>query len=130
MGGRGNILFAPYAGAFDRITGEISLDLDPFSPTLRIAAPGGTTHMRLVTAGAELDFENDSFVFEMDDLGILPYTAADTAALNLVAALTANSALPVRGVFGIEFYQEVNGQMYSLKNGAFNSLAVVLADMP
>lgn len=130
IGGKwGNILFAPYTGAFDRITGEISLDLDPFSPTLRIAAPGGTTHMRLVTAGAELDFENDSFVFEMDDLGILPYTAADTAALNLVAALTANTALPVRGVFGIEFYQEVNGQMYSLKNGALNSLTAVLADM-
>jgi len=26
---------------------------------------------------------------------------------------------------GIEFYQEVNGQMYPLKNGVFNPLAIV-----
>jgi hypothetical protein len=29
---------------------------------------------------------------------------------------------------GIEFYQEVNGQYYSLKNGAFNALNVVNVD--
>jgi len=26
---------------------------------------------------------------------------------------------------GIEFFQEVNGSMYSLKNGAFNPLSLV-----
>jgi hypothetical protein len=26
---------------------------------------------------------------------------------------------------GVEFYQEVNGQMYALKNGAYNPLALV-----
>jgi hypothetical protein len=29
---------------------------------------------------------------------------------------------------GIEFYQEVNGQMYPLKNGAFNALSLVKVD--
>jgi hypothetical protein len=33
-------------------------------------------------------------------------------------------------VLGIEFYQEVNGQMYALKNGAYNALAVVIVDTP
>ncbi len=124
----GNTLFAPYTAAFDRVTGEFTAALDPFSPLVRIAAPSGTTHIRLVGGAAELDFVDEAFVFEMDDSGILPYTAPDTAAITLVAGLTPNSTLPVLGVFGVEFYQEVNGEMYSLKNGAYNSLAVVLTD--
>ena len=125
----GNTLFAPFVTAFNRVSGEFSVDVDAFSPAVRIAAPGGTTHIRIVMGGAELDFVNDSFVFEMDDSGIFPYTPPDIPALNLVAGLTATSTLPVLGVLGVEFYQEVNGQMYPLKNGAFNSLSVVLADM-
>jgi hypothetical protein len=31
-------------------------------------------------------------------------------------------------VLGVEFYQEVNGQMYPLKNGTYNALAVVYVD--
>lgn len=123
-------LFAPYVVGYDRVTGDVTVDLDPFSPTLRIAAPGGTTHFKLVMGGAELDFENEIFVFEMADSGILPYTAADTAAINLAGVLTPNSVLPVIEVLGVEFYQEVNGQMYPLKNGAFNALAVVTVDTP
>src|SRR5690606_2842881 len=126
----GTTLFAPYVVGYDRVTGDVTVDLDPFSPTLRIAAPGGTTHFKLVMGGAELDFENEIFVFEMADSGILPYTAADTAAINLAGVLTPNSVLPVIEVLGVEFYQEVNGQMYPLKNGAFNALAVVTVDTP
>jgi len=29
---------------------------------------------------------------------------------------------------GIEFYQEVNGQMYPLKNGSYNALSIVKVD--
>lgn len=126
----GNTLFAPSVAAFDRAAGDFTADLDAFSPTVRIAAPGGTTHIKLVSGAAELDFVNDEFVFEMDDSGILPYTAPDIPATTLTSTLTVNSALPVLGVLGVEFYQEVNGQMYPLKNGSYNSLAVVLADMP
>ena len=57
-------------------------------------------------------------------------TAADTAAIALTASLTANSTLPVVQVLGVEFYQEVNGQMYELKNGAYNALAIVIVDTP
>jgi hypothetical protein len=45
----------------------------------------------------------------------------------LTVALSENSTLPVMAVLGVEFYQEVNGEMYSLRNGAYNSLAVQLA---
>lgn len=126
----GTTLFAPYLNAFDRVSGDATLNLDPFSPTLRIAAPTGTTHFKVVMGVAELDFANEASVFEHDETAILPYTAADTAAISLTASLTANSTVDVVQVLGIEFYQEVNGQMYELKNGAYNALAVVTVDTP
>ena len=126
----GTTLFAPFANAFDRVSGDATLNLDPFSPTLRIAAPAGTTHFKVVMGASELDFENEVSTFESDETAILPYSAADTAAIALTASVTANSLVDVVQVLGIEFYQEVNGQMYALKNGAYNALAVVIVDTP
>jgi hypothetical protein len=126
----GSTLFATYVNAFDRVSGDTTLNLDPFSPLLRIAAPGGTTHFKVVMGASELDFDNEISTFESDETAILPYTAADTVAIALTASVTANSVLDVVQVIGIEFYQEVNGQMYALKNGAYNALAVVIVDTP
>jgi hypothetical protein len=124
----GATLFTPYATAYDRATGDVDVDIAAFAPTVRIAAPGGTTHYKLVMGAAELDFANEASVFESAETAILPYDSANTAAINLTVALTANSVLPVLQVVGIEFYQEVNGQMYPLKNGAFNALSAARVD--
>jgi hypothetical protein len=124
----GATLFAPYVTAYDRVTGVVDANLAPFAPTVRIAAPGGTTHYKIVMGAAELDFLGETSVFESDETGIFPYDGVDTAAINLSVALTANSVLPVIQVVGIEFFQEVNAQMYPLKNGAFNALAVSIVD--
>jgi hypothetical protein len=126
----GTTLFAPFVNAFDRVSGDATLNLAPFSPTLRIAAPAGTTHFKVVMGASELDFANEVSTFESNETAILPYSAADTAAIVLTASVTANSLLKVVQVLGIEFYQEVNGQMYALKNGAYNALAVVIVDTP
>ncbi|MBD0824466.1 hypothetical protein [Aestuariibaculum marinum] len=124
----GATLFAPFDVAFDRVTGDASLSLAPFAPTIRIAAPAGATHFKIVTGAAELDFPNEGSVFESDETAILPYDAADTAAIDLTVTVTPNSVLPVIQVVGVEFYQEVNGQMYPLKNGAYNALMVATVD--
>jgi hypothetical protein len=50
-----------------------------------------------------------------------------TAAISLTNALTANSTHSLFLVLGIQFYQEVNGVQYSLRNGAFNALSIVKA---
>lgn len=79
---------------------------------------------------AELDFVNETSTFENDETVILLYTAPNTAAIALSTTIIANSTLPVVQVLGIEFYQEVNGQMYELKNGSCNALAAVTIDTP
>ncbi|MEO9502816.1 hypothetical protein [Nonlabens ulvanivorans] len=124
----GATLFTPYATAYDRAAGNVDLNIAAFAPTVRIAAPNGTTHFKVVMGAAELDFVNEASIFESAETAILPYNGVDTAPIDLSVALTANSVLPVLQVVGIEFYQEVNGQMYPLKNGAFNALSVAQVD--
>ena len=53
----GTSLYAPFVGAIDRVTGEISVTLAPFVPANMIAAPSGTTHFKVISAGAEVDLK-------------------------------------------------------------------------
>ncbi|MGY5354196.1 hypothetical protein [Wenyingzhuangia sp. IMCC45467] len=124
----GATLFATFNNALDRATGEATVNIPAFKPTTHIAGPSGTTHFKIVTGVAELDFENESFAFDNDETAILPYDGNDTAIIDLTASAPANSVLPIVQVLGVEFYQEVNGEMYSLKNGSYNALAIKIAD--
>ena len=124
----GTSLFAPYVGAIDRVTGELTVDLVPFVPANMIAAPSGTSHFKIISAGAEVDFEAETFVVSTSESAILPWDATATAAINQVNEVTPASTKPLFLALGVEFYQEINGQMYPLKNGAFNPLAIVKVD--
>ncbi|HCN12439.1 MAG TPA: hypothetical protein DIS75_08920 [Chryseobacterium sp.] len=121
----GNTLYVPITATLDRVTGDANVDIDAFTPTVNIAAPGGTTHFKLVSAGMEVDFENETFNTKSSETAILPWDNVQSAAVNLANALTANSTKPLFLVLGVEFYQEVNGEKYPLKNGAFNALQVI-----
>ncbi len=121
----GTSLYAPFATVIDRPQGKMTMDIDPFVPTNMIAAPSGTTHYKVISAGAEVDFEAEDFLVASAETAILPWDATLTAAVNHVHNVTAASTKPLFLALGIEFYQEVNGQMYSLKNGAYNPLAIV-----
>jgi hypothetical protein len=125
-----SLLFTPYTPTIDRVTGAIVMTLPDFIPVDSIVAPSGTTHFKILVGGAEVDFDAETFVYDSDASAILPWDAATVAALVLTAGLTANSTDPIFQVIGVEFYQEVNGQMYSLKNGAYNALAIVGIDTP
>ena len=124
----GTTLYAPYTGTIDRVAGTLTATIPSFVPINMIAAPGGTTHFKIVSAGTEIDFENETFVVDSQASAILPWDATATTALNLANAVTANSTHPLFLSVGVEFYQEVNGQMYSLKNGAYNPLALIKVD--
>jgi hypothetical protein len=124
----GTTIYAPFTSTIDRAAGTLVVNLASFVPLNMIAAPGGSTHFKLISAGAEIDFENEVFVADAQETAILPWDAVGTAVINLSNAVTANSAHPLFLVLGIEFYQQVNGQMYPLKNGAFNALNVVKVD--
>ena len=121
----GTTLYAPYTGTIDRVAGTLTASIPAFVPLNMIAAPGGTTHFKIVSAGAEIDFELETFIMDSQATAVLPWDGAPTAVINLANAVTPASTHPLFLVLGIEFYQEVNGAMYPLKNGAFNALALV-----
>ncbi len=121
----GTTLYAPYTSTIDRVAGTLEASIPSFVPLNMIAAPGGTTHFKIVSAGAEIDFESETFVMDSNESAILPWDTTATAVLTLTNAVTANSTKPLFLALGIEFYQQVNGQMYPLKNGAYNALSLV-----
>ena len=120
----GSTLYVPFTGLIDRSSGEISVDIASFVPANMIAAPSGTTHYKIISAGAEIDFEAETFVVSSSETAILPWDSASTAAINQLNAVTPDSVSPLFLALGVEFYQEVNGRMYPLKNGAYNPLAL------
>lgn len=121
----GTSLFAPYTAAINRVSGELTVDIPSFVPSVMLNAPSGTTHFKIVSGGAEIDFEAETFVNESSASVILPWNATATVAISHTNQVTAASTKPLFLALGVEFYQEVNGSMYPLKNGAYNPLALV-----
>ena len=121
----GTTLFAPFTYNLNRVSGELSVNIPSFIPINMIAAPAGATHFKITSAGAEIDFANAVHVTDFKATAQLPWDTTVTAVADLVNVVTANSTHALFLLLGIEFYQEVNGEKYPLKNGAFNALAVV-----
>ncbi len=120
----GTSLFAPYTPTIDRVTGQIKVVIPPFIPSNMIAAPSGTTHFKIISAGAEVDFTAETFVSLNSTSAILPWSLLPTVAITQTNTVTPASTKPLFLVLGIEFFQQVNGTIYPLKNGAFNPLAI------
>lgn len=123
-------LFAAYAASVDRATGEMKITVQPFSPLNLVTAPQSTTHFQLFMGAAAIDFEAETFNSAVTTSGYLAYTSAEIALTTLTVNLPVDSTHPLFLALGIEFLQEVNGEKYSLKNGAFNACALVNVDVP
>ena len=124
----GTTIFAPFTAVIDRVAGTLVVNIPSFIPANMVAGPSGSTHFKLTSAGAAIDFENETFEVTTSETASLPWDAAATAVINLANAVTANSPHPLFLALGIEFFQEMNGVQYPLKNGAFNALSLVSVD--
>jgi len=120
--------YAPYEVTIDSATGAMKVAVPSFVPMSAVMAPAGATHFMLVSAGALIDFKNETFtVVTSKSIGI-PIDQTPTAAINLSNQVVPNTQQRMFLVLGIEFYQEVNDLNYPLTNGNFNSLAIVGVD--
>ncbi len=121
-------LFSGYTATFDRVAGTLDVVLDAFTPKITIEAPQGTTHFQIVAGLCATDFAGRSFEEAHDVSGILPWDNDELPAMTLNASIGANSVHPVLIVLGVNFFQDINGKMYPLKNGTYNALGVVNVD--
>lgn len=123
-------MYAPYQVNIDRVAGTAQIDIPDFIPNDSLAYPQGATHLKMVGAVAEVDFETDEFTFNKAETADLEISNAGAGAQNLAMNFNENSEDFLLVVFGIEFYQSVNGEMYAMKNGGYNCLALVAIEAP
>tara|TARA_R110000850_G_scaffold25922_2_gene74695 strand:- start:840 stop:1595 length:756 start_codon:yes stop_codon:yes gene_type:complete len=124
------VFFTGFSPTFDRPTGAYDVDIAEFVPNEAIDAPRGTTHIQLSAGVSTLDFGARKFEEGHTLSPIIPYDNQTQAAFTLSSTVPAASTLPVIGVVGVSFFQEVNGQMYPLRNGVFNALSIVTVEQP
>ena len=86
-------LFANYEATIDRVTGDCIVNLPSFIPSQLIAATAGTTHYKIISAAAAIDFENEAFVVDNKESVLLPWDNTDSAIINLNNSVGANSCL-------------------------------------
>lgn len=116
----GAILFKPYS--LDNTTGNVTInDLIPIND---IAFPQGATHVSLKAAWSKVNFETRVFNTAISNISNLPINGSSSnVTLTIATPPTGTNAIDVY-LLSIEFFQEVNGVQYSLRNGAYNSLVV------
>ena len=115
-----SVMHAPYSVALD--TGILSIP--DFCPQEQLHVPAGASHVSFSTAFVDLDFETGVFDSRYSPPSILLLdNSISTIVLTPEAVPTGNGTRFL--LLLIEFFQEVNGVQYSLRNGMFNVLNVV-----
>lgn len=121
-----SIFFAQYT--VDTTAGEINIKA--LNPINDVVAPSGATHMTLKAGFSNINFDTGVFDTKISNAETIPIDA------NVADYRLQFDAPPVGDGCGfhllhIEFYQEVNGDLYSLKNGSYNSLSILeITDAP
>ncbi len=116
------VLFAPFI--VTPATGEIAIPA--FVPLNDIAYPGGATHVNMKAAYANVDFTNEISAIEYSPVTNLPIDGTNTPVSLVPAGVPAGAGTKFYLLL-LEFFQEVNGIQYPLKNGAYNVLNIVEA---
>jgi hypothetical protein len=116
----GSMLFKSYSVNVG--TGEITIN--GLVPINDIAYPAGATHVSIKSSWAKVDFVNNIYDVQLSNIVNAPIDANPTNMLLTPAAAPTGAGTDLY-LLQIEFFQEVNGVQYTLKNGAYNSLSIV-----
>lgn len=116
----GSILYKAYSV----ITATGVVDIPNLVPASDIAAPGGATHMSVRSAFAVVDFDAGTSDITFSNIENLPIDNTSTSVTLTPTAVPTGTGVKLYLLL-IEFFQEVNGVQYSLKNGGYNTLTIV-----
>lgn len=116
----GGILFKPYA--VNTTTGVITIN--GLVPINDIAFPAGATHMTITGGYGNINFATGVVDVKLTNAVNLAITATSGNVTLTPTAVPVGTGIKVY-LLKIEFFQLVNTVQYSLKNGAYNALAIV-----
>lgn len=115
-----SILFRPFT--LDVNTGI--LEIIDLIPTNHIAAPQGATHVAFSSSWGKVDFSGDIYEVQQSNTVNLPIDANPSTVTLTPPSTPAGTGIDVFLLL-VEFFQEVNGNQYSLKDGQYNALSIV-----
>lgn len=122
------IFYAHFKASTDRPAGKLSIHIPGFVPALSMTAPAATTHFQIVTAAAEFNFHKKEFHRSETRSDELPLNLMKTEPITLEISISKPSTLAFIHVLAIEFYQEVNGRMYILRENTKSAIGVIQAE--
>ncbi len=115
-----SVLFAPFT--IDGATGEITIP--NLTPVNDIASPNGATHVSFSSAYLKLDFDTTDSSIEYSPTIKIPITSTSATQTLTPAGVPTGTGNDIY-VLLVEFFQDINGTQYPLKNGAYNVLNIV-----
>lgn len=114
------VLYRPFT--VDTATGEIVItDLVPAN---HLAAPPVATHVAFTAAWGKIDFANEGYEVVLSNTVNLPIDGTSST-VTLTPANTPSGTGIDTFLLVVEFFQEVNGNQYSLNDGLYNALSIV-----
>jgi hypothetical protein len=116
----GSILFKPFT--LDPATGAIVIA--NLAPQNDVIWPQGATHIQLSGGFVGLDFGTGEKELQVSAPVNLPIDTTQTTVTLTPAGVPAVGTTKLY-LLKIEFFQEVNGSQYTLKNGLYNALRIV-----
>jgi hypothetical protein len=114
------VLFRPFT--VNTTTGVI--EIADLVPANHVAAPSGATHVALTAAWGKIDFTDDGYTVEMSNTVNLPIDST-LSTVTLTPANVPTGPGVDTFLLVVEFFQEVNGNQYSLNDGLYNALSIV-----
>jgi len=114
------VLFAPFS--VNGATGEITIP--NLIPANDISYPSGATHVSFTAAYLKVDFDTADNAIEYSPTVNIPIDTTAASQTLTPAGVPAGTGNDIYLLL-VEFFQEINGVQYILKNGAFNVLNIV-----
>jgi len=93
-----------------------------------VQVPKCATHLKLISGGAVIDFDYGTFEQVFSHSEEIKIENVQVASIELLNQLKGNGNSPLFLVFGIEFYQLVNGVSYSMEGENCNALRIGKCD--
>lgn len=106
----------------DPLTGEVSIP--DLIPEQNVSAPQGATHFSMTSGFLNLDFASAEKDLQLSPATNLPMDNTATSVTLTPAAVPTGTGNEMFFI-NVEFFQEVNGVQYPLKNGAHNALNLI-----
>jgi hypothetical protein len=106
----------------DEATGVITIN--ELVPQKDIAYPKGATNFSITGGMANIDIANNQSELQLTNIQNLPIDLTSNNVVLTPAAVTSGNGISLL-LLKIEFFQLMNGVQYPLRNGSYNSLAIV-----